>query len=345
MVRFHVPGVSLAIVQENKHACSLALGGEEKGTAREVRAESIFHACSMSKLVTAIAVLRLVQAGLMDLEEDANVYLRAWKIPENQFTYAKKVTVGSLLAHQSGFIDPEGSFDVCREGASMPSLLDLLTGRSEYHAVPAAISYVPDSQFHYSDLGFSVLELIIEEVTGESFGEAVDKLVLVPLGLRRSFYWNGVSNPPHGILTDTLTAGHDRQGNVVNGTRAHYPNLSGAGLWTTPSEMSAIVLAIMKSWNGDTGSLLTPELAHKMLTSFGCAKQAGLGLFLSQADGEIALTSKGWGVGYQCMLVAYPRLQCGIVVMTNSEPGKPQEEALVGEIIRAVSEVYGWPTV
>jgi len=80
-----------------------------------------------------------------------------------------------------------------------------------------------------------------------------------------------------------------------------------------------------------------------MLTGYGCAEYAGLGVFLSQATEETYFLSKGWGVGYQSMLVSYPYRKCGIVVMTNSEPGKPQEEALIGEVIRIVSQAFEWP--
>lgn len=342
MTHFCVPGAGITIFQENRFECSIHLGFEEAGTSRKVNSNSIFHACSMSKLVTAIGVLTLVQEGLLDLYEDANVYLKSWHIPDNQYTNAKKVTISSLLAHQSGFIDPEGSFDVYQELSPFPAPKDLLLGKTRYNAEFPEVKYIPDSEFHYSDTGFTILELLIEDVMGESFSSAIDKLVFAPLDLQQTFFWNGLSKP-RSAEEAGLTAGHDKHGNVVNGTRVHYPNLSGAGLWTTPSEMALIAIEVIKSWGGNLTSLLSPELAQKMLRGYGCAPFAGLGVFLSHANGEPYMLSKGWGIGYQCMLVAYPRLKCGIVVMTNSEPGKPQEEAFIGEAIRIVLQEYTWP--
>ncbi|OPA78688.1 hypothetical protein BVG16_12580 [Paenibacillus selenitireducens] len=342
MTHFSVPGAGIAIFQENQLECSINLGIEEAGNPQKVNADSIFHACSMSKMVTSIGTLKLVQEGLLDLYEDVNVYLNSWHIPENQYTIAKKVTISSLLAHQAGFIDPEGSFDVYQEQSPFPTPKDLLSGRTKYNSEAVEVKYTPDSEFHYSDTGFTILELIIEDVMGESFSSAMDRLVFAPLGLQKTFFWNGLSKPRCAEAA-RLTVGHDKHGNMVTGTRVHYPNLSGAGLWTTPSEMALIAIEVIKSWGGDLTSLLSPASAQKMLTGYGCAQYVGLGVFLSQANGEPYMISKGWGIGYQCMLVTYPRQKCGIVVMTNSEPGKPQEQAFIGEVIRFVSQAYRWP--
>jgi CubicO group peptidase (beta-lactamase class C family) len=342
MSLFGVPGAGITIFQENQLASTFNLGVEEAGKPLKVTSDTLFHACSMSKMVTSIGILKLVQEGILDLQEEANTYLKSWRVPENQYTNAKKVTISSLLGHQSGFIDLEGSYDVCEQHSPFPTPKELLLGTTKYNSEAAEVKYKPGSEFHYSDTGFTILELIIEDVTGESFSTVMDKLVFAPLGLKSTFFWNGLSKPD-GSKGARLTAGHDKFGNVVNGTRAHYPNLSGAGLWTTSSEMALVAVEVVKAWGGDLTSLLTQQSAQQMLTGFGCAPYAGLGIFLSESSGEPYMLSKGWGIGYQCMLAAYPRLKCGIVVMTNSEPGKPQEEALIGEVIRTVSKVYQWP--
>lgn len=342
MEHFCVPGVGVALFQENKLIDQIKLGIEETGTSRKITSNSIFHACSMSKMVTSLGVLRLVQKGLLELHEDANAYLKSWQIPESPYLNGKKVTISSLLAHQSGFVDPEGSFEVYQQGTPFPTPKELLLGRTPYHAESSFLKYVPESEFHYSDTGYTIIELLIEDVMGESFRSVMKKLVLDPLDLQHTFFWDGTSKPATSE-DNSLTSGHDKHGKVVAGTRVHYPNLSGAGLWTTPSEVALITMEVMKSLDGETPSLLSPELAQAMVAGYGCTPFVGLGVFLSQAKGEPYMLSKGWGVGYQCMLVSYPRLQCGMVMMTNSEPGKPQEEAFIGEAISFISQEYNWP--
>ncbi len=69
---------------------------------------------------------------------------------------------------------------------------------------------------------------------------------------------------------------------------------------------------------------------------------SGLGVFVFKNKEGPYLVSKGWRIGFQSMMIAYPRLQSGIVVVTNSDPGKPQHQSLVGEVIRQICKEYDW---
>ncbi|CAH1198862.1 Putative D-alanyl-D-alanine carboxypeptidase [Paenibacillus plantiphilus] len=349
MNHYRVPGIGMTVFREGIIEWSGVQGVAEAGTLHKITAESPFHACSMSKMVTAIGVMRLVQEGLLDLEEDISRYLVSWRLPENAFTDQRKVTLRSLLAHQGGFVDPEGSFDVYYKGDPFPTPANILEGNTRYYPEPAQVKYMPDSQFSYSDAGYTIVEQIIEDVTGESFAQVMERAVIAPLGLSRTFFWGGDAGSGASLdidkARDGAVTGHDKHGRPVEGKRAHYPNLSGAGLWTTATEFALLSMEVTKAWNGDTASFLRPDLARMMLTGHGCAKGVGLGVFLPKEGKEPHFVSQGWGVGSQCMMVAYPELNSGIVVMTNSEPGKHQNEALVGEVIREISKKYGWPSV
>jgi CubicO group peptidase (beta-lactamase class C family) len=200
------------------------------------------------------------------------------------------------------------------------------------------VACTPGSRFSYSDAGYSIVEQLIEDVTGEPFAMAMERLVLRPLGLDRTFFRYDLSGYE-------ATMGHDRHGHVVEGGHARYPNLSGAGLWTTPSELALLTIELIQASQGNSSSFFSPEMARTMLDGSGCESFVGMGVFLEQNEGHTSFISKGWGVGYQCMLAAYPHLRGGVVVMTNSEPGKPQEKALVGEVIRDICKKYNWPGI
>jgi CubicO group peptidase (beta-lactamase class C family) len=315
-----VPGMGMAVFHKGQMESDESFGVMEAGTNRKVTADSLFHACSISKMVTAIGVLRLVQEGMLDLDEDVNKYLLSWRVPENEFTKQKNVTLRNLLAHQAGFVDPEGSFDIYQNQGPLPTINDILLGKTRYNPEPLQVKYVPESQFSYSDAGYCVVEQIIEDVTGESFATAMDRLVMAPLGLRRTFFWNYFSGKDEAEIKACM--GHDRYGQIVDGKRAYYPNLAGSGLWTTPTELAKLTLDVISAWNGDNNTLLQPEMAKMMLTGYGCDDTVGLGVFVPQDEDEPYLISQGWGVGFQCKLLAYPRLRSGVVVMTNSDPGK-----------------------
>lgn len=347
MEQDHVPGIGITVFREGRVEWSRGFGVAETGTRLTVTNETPFHACSMSKMVTAVGVLRLVQEGVLDLDEEVNRYLVSWRVPESRYTEHKKVTLRNLLAHQGGFVDPEGSFDICREQDPVPSMADLLTGKTPYNPMPLSVAYTPESRFSYSDAGYCVVEQLVEDVTGEPFAQAMERLVMKPLGLKRTFYWNygaGMELDGAGYKTNsTAAAGHGREGRTVDGKRAYYPYLAAAGLWSTPLELAKLAMAVLSSWNGDTDSILHPGLARLMLSGSGCEDSVGLGVFVPQDGEEPYMVSKGWGVGFQCMLLAYPRRQNGIVAMTNSDPGKPQHKALVGEVIRHFGKQYNWP--
>ena len=101
MAHYHVPGLSLACIHNGTVEWAQAFGVTRVG-GEPVTPETLFQAGSISKSVTALAVLRLVEQGKLNLDVDVNEYLRSWKIPANRFTEQRKVTLRELLSHTAG---------------------------------------------------------------------------------------------------------------------------------------------------------------------------------------------------------------------------------------------------
>src|SRR5437868_839827 len=101
MSRLHVPGVSIAVIHDKRIDWSKGYGVAHLGGPSVSASTTIFSAASMSKPLTAMAVLRLVQEGKIDLDVDLNIYLKSWKIPANEYTKHHPVTVRELLSHTS----------------------------------------------------------------------------------------------------------------------------------------------------------------------------------------------------------------------------------------------------
>lgn len=339
MNHFNVPGVGIVYFGQLKPQWSQYLGVLQKGSAKTVNNKSIFHACSISKMITSLCVLKLTQDGILDLNKDVNDYLSSWKIPDNDFTRQKQVTLAHLLSHQAGFYDVEGSFEPYKTSDKPPKAIDILQGTTSYHPEAVQVKYVPGTNFAYSDAGYSVIEQILEDVLGESISQLAKRLIFKPLQLRSTFFWEIDKELASQIDLSDCAVGHNRHGEIVAEIRACYPNIGGAALWTTPEELTTIVIDIIKAYQGMDSVILKQELAKLMLTPFGCAKYAGMGVFLSEdKNGEPYFFSQGWGVGMQCKLRAYYKKQNGVIVMTNSEPGMEQDRALIGEIIESVCE-------
>ena len=337
MNHFHVPGLSVTRAEEGALAWTRDFGTLEAGADRPVTGGSIFHACSISKMITALTVLRLAQDGVLDLHANINSLLTSWQMPENEFTAKRPVTLANLLAHQAGLRDAEGTFGPVADGEPGPSTLDLLTGATAYNPVPPSPQYVPETDWEYSDAGYCVVAQVVQDVTGVSVIDVARRLVLAPLGLSNTFFWAAGDAVPDGIDMAVVAVGHGNHGEIIDQPRAAYPNPEGAGLWSSTPDLARVALDVIASYRDGSGVVLSKEMARFMFTGFGCAPDQGMAVFLdSDADGRPFFFSQGWGVGAQCKLRGYYTNGSVVVVMTNSEPGMEQDESVVGEVIAAV---------
>jgi len=292
----------------------------------------MMNACSISKFATAILVLKLAAQGIVDLDENVNDRLVSWKVPENTYTQAYKVTLRHLLCHQSGIMDPIGSFQERHEDQSSFRIADLLAGHTSYCLSPITVQCEPGSEFHYSDAGYCVIQLLIEDIKGRPFDLILEEFILLPLQMTNSQILQ--SMPVEHL--DRFASGHHRNGEVVSGAYTIYPYPAAAGLWSTSEDLARLTKELLDSLRGQ-GQLGIPQAyAREMITAQGCREWTGLGVFLNESGQEIMFSSLGWGVGYQCMIASCPATSTATVIMTNTDTGVHQLEGLIGEILRAI---------
>ncbi|KEK22659.1 serine hydrolase domain-containing protein [Bacillus gaemokensis] len=330
MKQYPVAGLSLASIRDGKLERTKSFGLLEVGTIKKVNVNSIFNACSISKLLTAMLALKLEGQRILDLDEDVNNSLVSWKVPENEFTHNKKITLRNLLSHQSGIIDPPESFDIYNPLQRKPTILQILKGETPYCSVPIEVRYEPESSFHYSDAGFCIIEQLIEDVSGKSFDLLLKELILEPLHMKNST----LELPKQGVTNAHFACGHNKDGNIVDGKYPFYPYSAAAGIWSTPTDLAALVIEVIHSLQGSSKLGLSPKIIKEMISPQGCSKWTGLGVFLDNSGQEIEISSLGWGVGFQCMMVAYPHRGTGAVIMTNSDLGVHQTKGIIGEVIK-----------
>ncbi|MFZ0501027.1 MAG: serine hydrolase domain-containing protein, partial [Steroidobacteraceae bacterium] len=136
MEKLHVPGVSVAVIHGG--AIEWARGfGVRDAAGDPVTATTLFQASSISKPVTALAVLRLVDARRINLDADVNLYLKSWKVPDNRFTAKHEVTLRELLSHTAG--TTVGGFSGYEAGDPLPSLLQMLDGKPPSDNAPIRV--------------------------------------------------------------------------------------------------------------------------------------------------------------------------------------------------------------
>jgi CubicO group peptidase (beta-lactamase class C family) len=331
MKRYKVPGVSLAFFSGGKIIWTREHGFADVENMTVVTGDTLFQAASISKPISTLAMLRLVQDGKLNLDEDVNVKLKSWKVPDNEFTKEQKVTLRRIASHSAGLT--VHGFGGYRPDEPLPTVVQILDGQAPANSKPVRVDTVPGSKWSYSGGGFAVMQLLLTDVTGKSFPALLDDEVLRPIGMSHSTFALPL---PKNLRGHAATA-YGADGEPVAGDFHVYPETAAAGLWTTPSDLARAAIEIQNDYAGKSNKLLSKDMAHQMLTHQ--KDDWGLGVALSGADHPLRFAHGGANEGFRCDLQAYIGSGQGIVVMTNADGGS----ALIAEIERAVAKEYGWP--
>lgn len=331
MAALHVPGVSLAFFEDGKLAWAKAYGLSDVEHNVPVTTDTLFQAGSISKPLAAMAALRLVEAGKLSLDEDVNTRLKSWQVPVSPLTAAQKVTLRRLLTHTAG-LTVHGFRGYSRTEAR-PTLPQVLNGEKPANSAPVTVVATPGSAWSYSGGGYTVAQLMMQDVTGRPFADLVRETVLVPAGLAASTYEQPL--PPAREAAAAL--GYRGDGRIVDGGWHVYPEQAAAGLWTTPSDLARLAIELQNEAVGTSSRILSPAMARTMLT--GGMGEWGLGVNVP-ADGPARFGHGGANEGFRNEFVAFTGgHRQGFVVMTNGDNGSE----LIAELERAVAAVYGWP--
>ena len=331
MAHYKVPGVSIAVVNDGALEWAQGYGVLEAGRSRPVSSETRFQAASISKPVTAMAVLALVAQGKLRLDEDVNRTLTSWRVPDNEYTRTQKVTLARLLNHTSGLGVPH--FAGYSQRDSVPTLLQALDGRPPANSDPVHVEHEPGSKREYSGGGYLVLQQLITDVSRDSFPSAMRQLVLEEVGMAHSTFEQRLPDD----WTPQAAVGHDLSGAPLEGRWHIYPEMAAAGLWTTPSDLARVVVELQQSMLGRSNRVLSVELTRRMVTSGPSGDALG---FSAWGDGTSAVFSHGGANdGFRAMVFAYANTGGGAVVMANGDGG----DALLIEILRSIAREYGWP--
>jgi CubicO group peptidase (beta-lactamase class C family) len=330
MAALRVPGVSVAVIHNGRIDWARSYGVTKIGGA-PVTTQTLFQAASISKPLTALVVMRLAQEKLLDLDMDANTYLKSWKIPQNSFTSDRAVTLRRLLSHTAG-VSVHG-FAGYAAGEPIPTLLQILNGEKPANSLPIGVDTEPGTLWRYSGGGYVIIRQTLEDVTGQPFAELARKTVLAPLGMTHSTFEQPL---PAAQLNDAASP-YAGDGQPVKGGAHVYPEVTPDGLWTTPTDLARFALAIQASLEGRSNAILSQSVAHEMLEPGGLADW-GLGWGLGGTSGHAFFWHSGSNAGFKSMLFAY-RDGEGAVVMTNSDSG----EKLASDLVRTIAYEYEWP--
>ena len=328
MEHYNVPGVSIAIVENGKIKWAKGYGIANTKDSSKVNANTLFQAGSISKPVAALAALKLVESGSVDIDEDVNIYLKEWNIPESDFTQEEKVTLKRLLTHTAGMT--VHGFPGYQQTDTFPSINEVLNGDGNTPKI--FVDTIPGSIWRYSGGGYTVMEKMIEDVSGLPLDEYMSKNILEAIGMKNSTYEQPLGSEHHS----NASAAYDSDGKIIEGLWHNYPEQAAAGLWTTPTDLAKYCIEIQQILAGKENGVLSKETIEKMLTKH--KNDWGFGPSIQWEQDSLIFRHGGKNAGFTNNLISFANRGNAVIVMTNADNGGK----LIGEILISVSNYYNW---
>ncbi len=338
MQYYKVSGVSIAVVNNNTTEWVHGYGNITSGpNAAQVDEHILFQAGSISKPITAFGALLLVQQGKVNLDDDINIYLKRWKVPQNELTINEKVTLRRLLSHTAG--TNVSGFPGYTSQDSIPTALEILNGKKpRVNTDPVIVISQPGTEHRYSGGGTTIVQILIEDITGEPFVKWMQSNVLTPLGMVDSTFMQ----PLPTTYDNHAAYGHHQNGVVVEGKWHIYPELAAAGLWSTPKDLAQFIIYLQTALKGENTKSLNTLYVKEMISRQKIGDKnidSGLGLFLENEGKELLFKHDGQNDGFIARLLGYAYRGQGIIIMMNNDSGW----GLMDEITNSVADTYHWP--
>jgi CubicO group peptidase (beta-lactamase class C family) len=307
MSRYSVPGVSIALVDDGELVWS-------RGYGESIDDDSVFQVASISKTVTAWAVMNLVERGDVSLDSPVIDHV-SWEPPPSRFD-EREMTVRRLLSHTAGL--SVSGVEGVESRSDLASTKDGLEGKRDNPVVRMVDS--PGRDWRYSGGGYGVLQLLLEESYDEPFAEVMRKEVLEPLGMKDSSF------DPSERLRNRLPVAKSFDGSAA--TPEHYVLKAAAGLNTTARDLARFVTATI---DPESQEVLEPRTVRQMFEPapntagmYGALADAGYGLGYATeglASEKTLAMHTGANPGWASLLAVVPEERAGLVVLTNADSG------------------------
>ncbi|HEY8558900.1 MAG TPA: serine hydrolase domain-containing protein [Pyrinomonadaceae bacterium] len=328
MPKYNIPGAVFTLVKDGKIIFSKGYGYADPEKKKPVdKGRTLFRAYSISKSFTATAVMQLVERGLLKLDEDVNKYLKRFKIKDS---FAEPVTLADLLTHNAGFTDP----DVSRQLAQ-GEFRELDLGKYLVKNLPPRAR--PPGTFEYSNFGASLAGFIVEEVSGETFSDYVEKHIFKPLGMDRSTFLLP-SRLSQKRLADfaysyAVENGVDRK---MRFEEADFSTTPAANLLTTGTDIAKFMIAHLQNGRYENIRILSEASAKRMHEPWLYTRSRpdnGYGFFWrAEKDGQrVLFHAGGYGYGNVNIMQLVPEYNAAFF-LSFTHGGNPEKRNLRNEI-------------
>lgn len=306
MQEHHITGAVVAIVKGGQVLFSKGYGESNlaRGTPIDP-ATSLFRIGSVTKTFTWTAVMQLVEEGKLDLDKDVNTYLKGVQIPR---TYAKPVTMRTLMTHTAGFEDGAVGYLIKKDPRAQLSILEAMRRHMPRRVRP------PGEMFAYSNYGAALAGLIVQQVSGIPYNDYIEQKIFAPLGMR----YATVAEPvPRQLAPYVTTAYELKQGaevpqpyEILGGFRA------AGGAAVSALDMTHFMIAHLQDGQLEGHQILKPQTAQQMhATDFKLDERfpgMALGFYHEDVNGNDAYAHAGDTLFYHTDMVLLPKQNVGL---------------------------------
>jgi CubicO group peptidase (beta-lactamase class C family) len=329
MEHYGVSAFSISIINDGQIIWTKAYGTYLVKGDRPISINTRFQAASLSKVITAIGVMKLVDEERIELFTPVDQYLQSWKLPQSKFA-AMPTTVNSLLSHTAGVSTP--SFPGYQANSDLPNINQILDGLPPANSLAVEVSTMP-GEYKYSGGGYMVLQKIIEDVSGKSFEKYMQDALFSPLGLNRMTFDVIMPNDK----TNDIAPGMSWSGHTYDEGWWVYPEQTAAGLWATPGDLAVILKSYIAAYQGNENKLFSQNTALLMAKEID--QKMGLGFGVHGTGKAKHMDHAGWARGYRSYMVVFPETGDGAVFMANGNGS----HSLIQEMTRLIAKEFDWP--
>ena len=359
MDSLNIAGMAVGIIENNQLTSVRGYGTRDADTGRAVFAKTPFDTASLSKYVGALTMMKLVQAGDINLNTDAKdlanpgTPIGDWRdmVEADPDLYGVSaflpwgLTLERLLSHTASLV-PGGSSSFTNWPGMDPTRLDLLLG---YQCNPACgytntVWYDPDlglpgTNWQYAGAGYLLAEIACEQLTGQDFADLTETLVLDPLGMENSTF----RQPLSPGFEARSSKWHDTNGNAVD--HPHYPWQTAGGLFASAQDYLMVMIPLLNEGRDRHGNnFLQDSLVDEMLLDRVPGSGTwGLGVNISQNQVDETsgfFSHNGIHSGARTNMAGSPSMDSGIVVLINN--GMNAADSFALEIIAKFRALQGW---
>ena len=320
--KYHVPGAAIAFVKDGEISFMKGYGYSDVESKKSVDPEkTVFGIASVSKLLTATAVMQQYEEGKIDLERDINEYLNDFKIEDS---YEEPITMKSLLTHTSGFNQTSIGIGT-RNPLEIKKLEDYLK-----ESIPKR-AYKPNQFFSYSNQGMSLAGHIVENVSNESFETYMEEKIFKPLNMKNSTF----KQPIPEDMEANKAAGYSywiQNGSLFRTNPIYYQAIPAGACYTTVNDMANFIIANLSEGQYKGVQLLKSDIMEEMhkqqFTHNDKMPGQAYGFWESFDNNKRGLFHTGTSDGYASLLYMIPEENLGFILCYNLGTDKLRSEFL-----------------